>query len=225
MTAARWVLFAALVAGSSYIGSWALPLPPAAAIAWKGAGVGLLAVYAALNAREMNAGALNGWLIAAVMTFGALGDVVLETNGFVAGALAFLAGHLTAVGLYLRNRRPPVLADLTYAGALFVFIILTAYLLPHDRATAGPVAIYATGLAAMTAAAWLSRFPRPLVAAGAMMFAASDLLIFLRTGRPALDVFPMSIAVWGLYFAGQALVVLGVTLRTASPATRLPEPA
>lgn len=206
MRPAHVVLIAAIVAGLSYIGSWALPLPPAAAIAWKGAGVGLLALYAALNARS-----LNGWLLTAVMVFGALGDVLLETHGFVVGALAFLAGHLVAVGLYLTNRRPLTLGDLTYAGALFVFIVLTAYLLPQNRATAGPVALYATGLAAMTAAAWLSRFPRTLVAAGAIMFAASDLLIFLRTGRPTLDVFPTGVAVWGLYFAGQALVTLGVT--------------
>jgi uncharacterized membrane protein YhhN len=209
MTAARWVLIAAIFAGTSYIGSWALPIPTPAAIVWKGAGVGLLALYAALNARG-----LDGWLLAAVMAFGALGDVLLETNGFVVGGLAFFAGHLVAVALYLRNRRAWRLGDLTYAGALFVFIVLSAYLFPLHRDTAGPIAVYAAGLAAMTAAAWLSRFPRPLVAAGAMMFAASDLMIFLRTGRPTLDVFPMSVAVWGLYFAGQTLVTLGVTRPT-----------
>ena len=206
MRPAHFVLIAAIVAGFSYIGSWALPLPPAAAIAWKGAGVGLLAVYAALQARS-----LDGWLLTAVMVFGALGDVLLETHGFVVGGLAFLAGHLVAVGLYVRNRRLVRLGDLTYALALFAFIVLSAYLFPLNRATALPVAAYATGLAAMTATAWLSRFPRPLVAAGAIMFAASDLLIFLRTGRPMLDIPPTSVAVWGLYFAGQTLVTLGVT--------------
>ena len=68
----------------------------------------------------------------------------------------------------------------------------------------------------MAAAAWLSRFPRPLVAAGALMFAVSDLLIFLRTGRPHLDVLPMGLAVWGLYFAGQALIAVGVVRTLAS---------
>jgi len=209
MRPAQIVLIAAIVAGSTYIGSWVLPLPAAAAIAWKGAGVGLLALYAALNAKS-----LDGWLLAAVMAFGALGDVLLETHGFVVGGLAFLVGHLVAVVLYLRNGRPLTLGNLTYAAALFGFIVLSAYLFPLNRATAGPVALYATGLAAMTATAWLSRFPRPLVAAGAIMFAASDLLIFLRTGRPALDIPPMSVAVWGLYFAGQALITLGVVRRT-----------
>lgn len=203
------VLAAALAAGISYIGSWLLPLPPAAAVAWKGAGVGLLALYAALSARS-----LDGWLLAVLLAFGALGDVLLETHGFVAGGLAFLMGHLVAIGLYLRNRRPLSFGSLTYAGALFVFIVLTAYLFPLNRATAGPIAAYSTGLGAMVAVAWLSRFPRPLVAAGAIMFAASDLLIFLRTGRPALDIPPIHVAVWGLYFAGQALIAIGVTRRS-----------
>src|SRR5205085_4732481 len=101
MRLAQAVLFAAIAAGFTYIGSWFMPLPSAAAIAWKGAGVGLLALYAALNARSP-----DGWLLVGVMGFGALGDVLLETNGAVTGGGAFLVGHLVAVALYLRNRRP-----------------------------------------------------------------------------------------------------------------------
>jgi uncharacterized membrane protein YhhN len=203
------VLIAAVAAGLTYLGSWFLPLPAAAGIAWKGAGVALLAAYAALHARS-----LDGWLLTGVMVFGALGDVLLETNGFVTGGAAFLVGHLIAVVLYLRNRRPRLIAAEWVIGvALLVLIPVAAFVLPAVRATAVPIAAYATGLAAMTAAAWLSRFPRPLVAAGAMMFAVSDLIIFARGGRPALDVLPVNIAVWGLYFAGQALIVMGAVRR------------
>jgi len=203
------VLIAAVAAGFTYLGSWFLPLPAAAAIAWKGAGVALLAAYAALHARS-----LDGWLLTGVMVFGALGDVLLETNGFVTGGAAFLVGHLIAVVLYLRNRRPRLIAAEWVIGvALLVLIPVAAFVLPAVRATAVPIAAYATGLAAMTAAAWLSRFPRPLVAAGAMMFAVSDLIIFARGGRPALDILPVNIAVWALYFAGQALIVMGAVRR------------
>jgi len=209
MKVAQGVLIAAIAAGFTYIGSWFLPLPAAAAIAWKGAGVALLAVYAALHARS-----LDGWLLTAVMAFGALGDVLLETNGFVTGGGAFLVGHLVAVVLYLRNRRPrPIAAEWVIGIALLVLIPVAAFVLPAVRATAVPIAAYATGLGAMTAAAWFSRFPRPLVAAGAMMFAVSDLLIFARGGRPAVDILPVSLAVWGLYFAGQILIVLGAARR------------
>lgn len=202
----RIVLYAAIFAGVSYIGSWFLGLPPALGTTWKGAGVGLLAVYAAMNAKT-----LDGWLLTAVMAFGTLGDVLLETHGLIIGALAFLAGHLTAIWLYLKNRRPGLSTrDWAAAGALFIAITGIAYLLPPDRAGAPGIALYAAGLAAMTGAAFLSRFPRALVFAGAVMFAVSDLLIFLRTGRPALDTFPTGLAVWGLYFGGQTLIAVGV---------------
>lgn len=210
MNRARLVLIAAIVAGTTYVGSWFLALPHPVAIAWKGAGVALLAVYAALAAR----GPARP-LIAAVMAFGALGDVLLETHGLIVGALAFLAGHLTAIWLYLSQRRAGLTAaDWAVAGALIPLITVTAFLLPPDRAGAPGIAFYALGLSAMAASAWLSRFPRMLTAAGALMFAVSDLLIFLRTGRRALDGFPMGLAVWGLYFAGQTLIALGVVRAT-----------
>lgn len=207
------VLAAALLAGISYIGSWFLDLSPTLSITWKGAGVSLLAAYAALNARS-----LDGWLLVAVLAFGALGDVLLGTHGLIVGAMAFLGGHLVAIWLYLKNRRPDLAPnDWAIAAAVLVAITVAAYVLPPVRASAGGIALYASGLAAMTAAAFLSRFPRVLVFAGALMFAVSDLLIFLRTGRPALDTFPMGLGVWGLYFAGQALIALGVVRTLVGP--------
>ena len=207
MNAKRLILIAAILVGTSYVGSWFLGLPPAAATTWKGAGVALLAIYAAVQARG-----LDGLLLAVVLAFGALGDVLLETHGLVTGALAFLAGHLCAIALYLRNREPGLSrTNLMISVALLPLITGAAYLLPTERAGAGLIALYALGLAAMCATAWISRFPRKMVGAGALMFAVSDLLIFARTGRPALDIFPMALAVWGLYFAGQTLIAVGVT--------------
>lgn len=215
MSAGRMVLIAALFAGVSYIGAGFLDLSPGAAIAWKGAGVALLAAYAALSARGV-----DSWLLAAVMAFGALGDVLLETHGLVTGAFAFLAGHLTAIALYLRNRRPGLIArDWAVGLGLLIAIPGIAYLLPVARDGAGLIAVYATGLSAMTAAAWLSRFPRTFVALGAVMFAVSDLLIFLRTGRRALDGFPMGLAVWALYFGGQTLIAVGIARNLGAKAS------
>ena len=205
--AARLLLIAAITAGVSYIGSWFLDLPPTASVVWKGAGVVLLAIFAATRARGT-----DGWLLVFVMAFGALGDVLLETHGLVVGALAFLTGHLVAIALYLRNRDPQLsIRHLGLGLTIIPVVTVTAFLLPPDRAGAGLIALYALGLAAMASAAWISRFPRLLVGAGALMFVGSDLLIFLRTGRPALDVFPLALAVWGLYFAGQTLIAVGVT--------------
>ena len=142
MRFAVWVLAAAVLAASSYVVGWFLPIPDWLDVAWKGAGVSLLAVYAALNARSV-----DGWLIAIVMAFGALGDMLLETHGLVVGALAFLAGHITATGLYLKNRRPTLAAaDWAVAAAIVTGVTVAAYLLPPERAGAGLVALYALGL-------------------------------------------------------------------------------
>jgi len=210
--AARGVLAAAMLGGVSYLAADHLPLSPALSLAWKGSGVGLLAVYAALRARS-----LDGWLLTGVMALGAAGDVLLGAAGFVVGGAAFLVGHLVAIGLYLRSRRPGLaLADRLFALALVPAVVAAAFWLPADRAGAPGVALYALGLSAMAASAWVSRFPRPWVAAGALMFVASDLLIFARSGPLAGQAW-VGFAVWSLYFAGQALICLGVS-RTLQPA-------
>jgi uncharacterized membrane protein YhhN len=201
------ILALAVAAGVSFVGSWFIPLPEWAAVAWKGSGVALLAFYANQRGRP---------LLAAVLAFGALGDVLIETHGLIIGALAFLAGHAAAMVLYLRNLRPLSGGERFVALAMALGVVAVAYALPLDRAEAPAVAAYAVGLGAMAAAAWASRFPRWMTALGAWMFVASDLLIFLRTGRPAAEEFWMALAVWGLYFAGQTLICLGVTRAPAN---------
>lgn len=213
------VLAAAILAGVSYVASWGLPLPLAASTAWKGSGVALLAVYAGLGARK-----LDGWLICAVMGFGALGDMLIEALGLIAGAAAFLVGHLIAIGLYLRQRRPaPTVSQLLLAAVLIPTTVITAFLLPADRAGAPGVAVYALGLAVMAATAWLSRFPRYPVGVGAVMFVGSDLLIFARAG-PLHGAVWIGLAIWGLYFTGQVLICLGVTRALARPPPATPPP-
>jgi uncharacterized membrane protein YhhN len=206
--AARLVLAAAMVGGVSYLAADHLPLTVAAGLAWKGSGVGLLAVYAALRARSF-----DGWLLAAVMALGAAGDVLLGAAGFVVGGGAFLLGHLVAIWLYLRNRRPGLSRNDWVSGLLLIpATVIAAWLLPADRAGAIGVAAYALGLSAMAATAGLSRFPRGRVALGALMFLASDLLIFARAGPLAGQATALvGFLVWSLYFAGQALICLGVT--------------
>jgi uncharacterized membrane protein YhhN len=202
---ARGVLAAALTAGVSYAAASSLAVPEAADTAWKGAGVGLLAIYAGLRARGP-----DGWLLCAVMAFGALGDVLLEIGGLTTGALAFLAGHLVAIGLYLKNRRAhPTRSQLLLAACLVPATGLIAWLLPADRAAAPGVTLYALGLGLMAACAWISRFPRYRTGIGAVMFVASDLLIFARMG-PLAGAPGIDLAVWGFYFFGQVLICLGV---------------
>ncbi len=209
---ARGLLIAAVIAGVSYMASWGMALPPAAATAWKGSSVALLTLYAASRAKT-----LDGWLLVAVMAFGALGDVLLETSGLPTGALAFLAGHVVAIGLYLRNRRPSLTLSQTLLALLLVPATVTvAYLLPTDRAAAPGIAFYALGLSLMAATAWASRFSRYQVGLGALMFLDSDLLIFARAG-PLHGQAWANYAVWVLYFAGESLIAFGVSESLAKP--------
>ena len=212
-TAAKLALAGAIIAGGSYLDADRLALPAASSLAWKGAGVGLLALYAGLSARSA-----DGWLICAVMALGATGDVLLGPAGFVVGGGAFLVGHLVAIVLYQRNRRSALgWPDWLLAAAFVAAVVGAAFLLPADRAGAPWVAVYAMGLSCMAASAWLSRFPRRWVALGALMFVASDLLIFARAGPLAGSGWWLGFAIWGLYFAGQLLVCVGVVRELGRP--------
>lgn len=201
----RWIWWAALIAGISFTAAaWAGWGGPAV-IAWKGAGVGLLALWLAVQARSV-----DGWLAAGVMTLGAIGDVLLDAVGTVAGAAFFLAGHAVAILLYGRNRRAPLSASQRLLARLTpvatVGIALACTIGTDMVLTTG---IYAAFLGTMAGFAWASHFPRYRVGMGAMLFLASDLLIFSRAGPLAGSVVP-DILVWPLYFAGQAMIARGI---------------
>lgn len=181
--------------------SWAFPLPDWAAIAWKGMGVGLLATWASRQGQT-----LDHKLLSTVLVLGATADMVLELH-FVAGAAIFALGHVVAMLLYLRNRRPGLSARDAALAALFVAgnMALAFHLASTDWAP--PVAVYTLFLAGMAACALMSRFA--LAGAGALLFLLSDHLIFARMSLIA-NMGWADLAVWLTYFAGQALIAWGV---------------
>ena len=202
-----FILASSVICGVSYMASWDLNLPPLAGVVWKGSGVALLAVWAAMSARNR-----AGWEIAAVMAFGALGDILLEIMGMIPGAVAFLVGHRIAIGLYQRYRRRDLTrSQIALAITLVPTVVLIAYLLPSARTSAIGMAVYALVLSLMAATAWTSRFPRYQVGLGAIMFVISDLLIFARSG-PLHGMAWVSIGVWSLYYFGQVLICRGVVI-------------
>ena len=228
--------WAALVAGVSYClpawSGWHGPL----FIVWKGAGVGLLAVAAALSAlaahshssstastpgslkqRQHGLAFNDARLLTAVMVCGALGDVLLDAISLVAGAAWFALGHGLAMWLYWRNRRNE---DTTSPrGALTrlwpfwlgvpVALGVTA-VLAKGQPLAGVAIGYTLLVALMAAFAWRSRFSRWLTGLGAFLFVVSDLCIFARTAGPLELQALFGWLVWPLYFTGQALIVRGV---------------
>lgn len=206
---ARWLWIAALVGGISFMIAVAQQWEGPAIVAWKGSGVTLLALWAGANARG-----LYGWLICAVMALGAIGDVLLETSGMIPGAIAFLAGHAVAIVLYLRHYRQKTTLSQRLLVALTVpaAILIACMLMPASGRLG--IATYTFFVSAMAASAWGSQFPRYRTGIGAMMFLASDLLIFSAEG----GALPRSVTmwlIWPLYFAGQALIAWGV-VRTLS---------
>jgi uncharacterized membrane protein YhhN len=207
----KGVWIAAVLAGVSYLFADALGAGGAAGIAWKGAGVGLLALWCALQAR-----ALDGWLITGVMAFGALGDVLLDAVGQTAGAAAFIVGHGLAMLLYFRNWRPRISFSQRLLAALVVplSVFIAASLV--SQAEMLPIAAYTFFVSGMAASAWTSRFPRYRTGIGAMMFLASDLLIFARMG-PLASAGWVTFAIWALYFGGQVLIALGVVNTLVKP--------
>lgn len=193
------ILAAAIVAGLSYLIADGR-VDPDLMLIWKGAPVFLLSVFAALHAQDR-----NGWLIALVMAFGALGDVLIEID-LITGALAFAAGHLVAIFLYSRFRREALSSSQKVLGFTLVPATpIISWLLTHDAG----VAFYSLILGGMAAMAWTSAFPRYRVGLGAIFFVVSDWLIFANMG-PLAGQSWVSPAIWLLYFLGQLMITLGV---------------
>lgn len=186
----------ALFVGASYFVADKLALQGPDMVAWKGFGVGLLALWAARHADGV-----EGWAIATILATGASGDVLLETQGLIVGAVAFLIGHLLAIALYARGRwrRGWRVVAGSAAGVSALGYLLTG---------AAGDAVYAAALGGMAGAASLGQFGRwPIV--GAWLFVTSDVLLFARGGLLADTILP-DLLIWPTYFAGQALIAWGV---------------
>lgn len=199
-----WIFWAAIGAGLSYMIPVILQSYSPVTTVWKGAGVGLLALWAARNAWSF-----DGRLIAAVLGLGALADMLLEVE-FLVGGTVFAIGHMVAIYFYLRNRRPNLSTSQKLLSLLLIpLATYLAWAMPHDAAQANQAALYSLFVTAMAAAAWISRFPRYRTGIGAMMFVISDLFIFSRFGPLEGWLLP-DFLVWPLYFGGQALIAWGV---------------
>ena len=211
---ARWLWLLALLGGISFFIAVFLRLDGPAIWAWKTTGVGFLALWAAANARGR-----NGWMIAAILGFGALGDYLLDARGLIVGATAFAVGHLIAITFYLFNRR----AALTPSQRLLGWLTMPATLaIVWGMLSPTPgwwhAAVYSLFVAAMAATAWMSRFPRYRTGIGAMLFLSSDLFIFAGEGGVLSKDVTMWL-VWPLYFGGQALIAWGVVSTLSKEAT------
>lgn len=170
----------------------------------KGASVGLLAAYALARVPRGRRG-IDGAILVLALLLAAAGDMAIEIDFMVGGAF-FTAAHCVAVVLYLRNRRERSSPSQRMLGlALLIATPVVSYFLSEQV----NVAIYASFLGAMAAAAWMSRYPRYRVGTGAVLFVISDWLIFSRFGSFDLGVLP-DLLIWPLYYAGQVMIATGI---------------
>lgn len=198
-----WLLasMAAAIANFALQGS---AVPGLYLLALKGAPVALLAVYALLRHAGRDASTMAG-----IMVLGAVGDVAVEFDLLVGGT-AFACAHVLAIVFFLQHRRERLERSQRLFGlAIFGLTPVIAYLLPAERPSALLVAAYGLVLGAMAGAAWTSIFPRYRVGLGAVLFVASDLLIFARLGPLAGSPLP-DWTIWPLYYLGQFLICTGV---------------
>lgn len=204
-----WLL-ASLIAATAYYFLWNNPIGGLWLILLKGAGVGLLAVYAL----RRTSGA-DGLILALALALSAAADMALELSFEVGGGL-FLASHLVAVALYIRNLRDSATPS---QRMLAITLLISAPLVSYLLSNRVDIALYAVSLGLMAGAAWMSRFPRYRVGFGAVLFIVSDWLIFSREGPFDLGVLP-DLLIWPLYYGGQLMIATGVvqTLRGERPA-------
>jgi uncharacterized membrane protein YhhN len=159
-------------------------------------------------------------LLVLALALSALGDFALSRPGmraFIAGLVAFAAAHLFYLILFTAlSGRGPYMAflDQTLLALFLGWVAISAeiWLVPHTgRTLRWPVRAYVLTITLMALAALT--LPLGAVAIGAVYFVASDVILAYRNFRMDPDD-PLSgragWLLWGLYIAGQAMILVGV---------------
>ncbi len=211
-------LSAVLALGFGLIGPWATThVAPLALAAMKASGIVALAALAFTQRSR---------LLAAGLLLGALGDALLalpSQASFLAGAGAFLLGHLCYIALFLRGgisvretlrepARVAALLALPIAG-----VASAAMLFTPGSPLAPPLGFYSAVLTAMAMASFTLPWSRWVAMAGAVLFFISDGFVAFDLFNPDnADTVAIRFAGWMIYWAGQAGICVGaLTLRRA----------
>jgi YhhN family len=193
-----WLLLS-LIFGITYPVTHWLNVPGIWAILWKMGGLTFLVPYALRSHYQGDFA-----ILASILALCAIGDGLVEIS-LELGAVAFGLAHITAIFLYNRHRRVrPVRSQQLLALSVLILTPFIAYFLGGFLAAA-----YSVLLGSMAASAWSSNFPRYRVGIGAMLFVASDLLLFAREG-PLGGAMIAGFGVWYSYYAGMFIIATGV---------------
>ena len=150
----------------------------------------------------------------------AAGDWFLSLEGetnFLLGLSAFLIGHLlyTTHFLSLISTDQLFTTDMGLLGLILLALIASVLLRlwPYLNGLKIPVVIYAVAIAAMAFTAKAAN-PGQIVLAGIALFMISDIILAQERFTPLTNTLLRRLSpylVWFLYFAGQALIVYGMT--------------
>lgn len=201
----RPFLFISLIFGITFPLHVFFNMPDLAIIVWKMAAVGCLAFYALRNHHRG-----NFLILASFLGFYALGDGLVEFYIEI-GGIAFAIGHIIAIYLFSRYRRPklsPSQKILTLAIPIIVPFIAWA-IVRSPTETGMDAALYTFLLAVMAAMAWSSSFSRYRAGLGAILFIFSDLLLFSRF-KMGDDNMLLNFAIWYSYYFGVFLITIGI---------------
>ncbi len=180
--------------------------------ALKTSGIALLALIALMHRAR---------LLATALAFGALGDwlLALDTRvSFMAGALAFLIGHLFYIVLFLRAGIGPgaALRQPVRVAAMLALIVasfaMTTQLVPAGSPLFVPLGLYTVVLTLMTLTSFTLPATRWLAMAGTVLFLISDGFVAANMFHPQshpVGAFAMSFVGWMIYWAGQAAICFG----------------
>lgn len=158
-------------------------------------------------------------LLVAGLALSALGDLALSRAGeraFLAGLVGFALAHVAYVALFLLVPGHAGLSGLAahpVAAAALVALALSTelWLSPHTGDLRWPVRLYVLLITGMGLAALGLPAARSLAVLGAAFFVLSDLILsvqLFRLGEEHALSRPAGWALWALYVAGQALILL-----------------
>jgi uncharacterized membrane protein YhhN len=160
-------------------------------------------------------------LLAAALAFGALGDALLamqDETAFLAGAGAFMVGHLFYIALFVRAGIGPrrALSVPWRAFAMVALgaaaIIATAWLVPTRHALFAPLSVYTAVLTLMAASAFTLAPAYWRVMLGGVLFFISDGFVAASLFMPLADQ-AMSdlrgLTGWMIYWGAQACLCVG----------------
>ena len=157
--------------------------------------------------------------LVAAFALSALGDLALSRDGraaFLYGLSAFGLAHLLFVLTFLGVSGLPVWEAFVTAPLLAAALILLAlstevWLAPHTGALRWPVRAYVVLITAMGLACLTLPDGLAMARLGVLLFIASDLILSVRLFRlpdTHAAALPASRTLWGLYIAGQALILI-----------------